>query len=243
MSSHRFPLLVGLFLSGVSLLVGVAGCAFTIPHLLRWKDAADWTPTPAIVVSAEIRATNSFRGGKTVRPHLAWNYDWEGVSRNGEGFGIAAISSSNFARAEEVLARYPPGSSITILVNPDRPDESLVSREPISQLAILFLPPAFVTLGLLGLFFSLTGQAGWYVKGTRHPLGRIIRTAFETFLKPPILFSFVITTFVLIMVGLIWWSIATKQITGVVIALILGYGLWQATRRNRGSRSRTSRRR
>lgn len=242
MAPHRFPFLVGLFLTSIFLLVGIAGSAFTVPKLLRWRDAANWTRTPATILSGEIRSVNSFRGGKTVRPHFTWAYEWEGKARTGEGFGVAEITDSNLGRAEEVIARHPPGSLITILVNPARPDESVVSREPLARLAVLLVPPAFAVLGVLGLFFSVTGQAGWYATGTRNPFGRLLRRGMEGFLKPPVLVSFVVGTFSLIMAGLVWWSIAGKQITGVVIALILGYGLWQATRQKRGTRPRPSRR-
>lgn len=242
MSPHRLPFLVGLFLSSVFLLVGIAGSAFTAPLLLRWRDAAHWTKTPARVLSAEIRSVNSFRGGKTVRPHLTWTYEWEGEARTGEGFGVAEVTTSNLGHAEEVIARHPPGSLVTILVNPTRPGESLLSREPFTRLAVLLVPPAFAALGLVGLFFSFTARAGWYARGTKNSFGRLVRRIMEGFLNPPVLISFVVGAFALIITGLVWWSIATQQITGVVIALILGYGLWQATRRNRGSRPKSSRR-
>jgi hypothetical protein len=238
MNPRKLPLYVGCFLSGLFLLVGLIGTYAFGPKLLRWQGAASWLRVPGEIVSGEIISANAARGGRTVRPHFTWNYEAVGSARKGEGYGIARVTTSDLAAVEATLARYPVGARVELLVNPDDPDDSILERDPILHLVVLFVPPFFVLLGLIGAFFTLTGWLGWYQENTRNPFGRLVRAGFEVFLRPAVMKTFVVMAFALVCGGLVWWSVAKGNVIGVIVALIFAYGLRQAMRTNPRRRAR-----
>lgn len=230
MQDRKIPFLIGVFLCSLCLLLGTIGCVVVGPELLRWRDAAAWPRVPAEILSGEIVFVNSVRGGRTVRPRFTWSYEAGGTRHTGEGFDVAGVSMSDPAFAEARLAQYPVGSRTEVLVNPADPAESILQREPASHLIVLFVPPFFLLLGLIGSFFTLTARLGWYGEKTRHPFGRFVRAAFAVFLRPAVMMTFVVLVFVLVGGGLVWWSIAKDNVIGHLLAAFLAYGLWQAAR-------------
>lgn len=240
MHDRKIPFLIGVFLCAIFLLLGTIGSVVFGPSLLRWNDAANWPRVPAEILSGEIVSRNAARGGRTVRPHFTWTYEFGGTRHTGEGFGVARVSTNDRAAAEAILARYPVGSRAAVLVNPADPADSILERDPISHLIVLFVPPFFVLLGLIGSFFTLTGWLGWYGEKTRHPFGRFVRAAFGIFLRPPVMMSFVVIVFAIACGGLVWWSVAKGNVIGYILAAFLAYGLWQAARYkpSRGRRRR-----
>lgn len=238
MNPRKLPLFVGCFLSGLFLLVGLIGTYAFGPKLLRWQDAASWQYVPGEIVSGEIISANAARGGRTVRPHFTWTYEAGGSARKGEGYGIARVTTSDLAAVEATLAKYPVGARVEVLVNPDDPDDSILERDPISHLVVLFVPPFFALLGLIGAFFTLTGWLGWYRENTRNLFGRLVRAGFEVFLRPAVMKTFVVMAFVLVCGGLVWWSVAKGNVIGIIVALVFAYGLWQAMRTNPRRRAR-----
>jgi hypothetical protein len=238
MHSRHLPLFVGWFLSGMFLLLGAIGTIVFGPRLLRWQDAASWPRVPGEIVSAEVVSVNAARGGRTVRPHFVWTYEAGGSMRRGEGFGLTRASTTNLAFAEAKVAQYPPGSRVEVLVNPADPGDSILERDPAAHLIVLFVPPFFVILGLIGTFFTFTGGRGWYRNGTRHPFGRMMRAALAVFLRPAVMKGFVGTVFALVCGGLVWWSVAKGNVIGIALAIFIAYGLWQATRAKPGRRKK-----
>jgi len=230
MNPRNLPFFVGCFLSGIALLLGLIGAYAFGPKLLRWQDAASWQPVPGEIVSGEIVSANAAHGGRTVRPHFTWTYEAGGSPRKGEGYGIARVTTSDRASVEATLAKYPVGARVEVLVNPADPDDSILERDPLSHLIVLFVPPVFVILGLIGAFFTLTGRLGWYRENTRNPFGRFVRAAFAVFLRPAVMKSFVVMVFALVCGGLVWWSVAKGNVIGIIVALVFAYGLWQAMR-------------
>ena len=223
------------------LLLGAIGTVVFGPRLLRWQEAASWPRVPGEIVSAEVISVNAARGGRTVRPHFRWSYEAGGSVRQGEGFGLTRVSTTNLAFAEAKVAKYPPGSRVEVLVNPADPADSILERDPATHLIVLFVPPCFVILGLIGGFFTVTGGRGWYRENTRHPFGRMMRAAFGVFLRPAVMKSFVVIVFALVCGGLVWWSVAKGNLVGIIVAIVFAYGLWQAMRAKPGSRSRKGR--
>lgn len=238
MNPRKLPLYVGCFLSGLFLLLGLIGTYAFGPKLLRWQDAASWQRVPGVIVSGEIVSANAARGGRTVRPHFKWTYEAGGSRREGEGYGIARVTTSDLAEVEATLAKYPAGTRVEVLVNPDDPDDSILERDPIPHLVVLFVPPFFVLLGLIGAFFTLTGWLGWYRENTRNPFGKLARAGLSVFLRPAVMKTFVVMVFALTCAGLVWWSVAKGNVIGIVIAIFFAYGLWQAMRTKPGRRAR-----
>lgn len=236
MNPARLPLFLGCFLSGVFLLVGLIGTYAFGPKFLRWHDAASWTRVPGEILSGEIITTNAARSRPTVRPHFKWAYEAGGSRREAEGYGIARVTTSDLAAVKATLARFPPGARVEVLVNPADPADSILERDPISHLIVLFVPHFFVLLGLIGAFFTLTGWLGWYRANTRNPFGRLARAGLSVFLRPAVMKSFVVMVFALVCAGLVWWSVAKGNVIGIIVALVFAYGLWQAMRPKPGRR-------
>jgi len=235
-SSRNLPSILGWFLGGIFLLLGLIGTSVFGPNLLRWYQSASWEQVPGEIVSGELVSTNSARGGRTVRPHFVWTYEAAGSRRTGEGLGIARISTNDLAYAEEKLAQFPAGNSIEVLVNPRDPDDSILEREPVSHLVVLFVPPFFVLLGMIGLFFTFTAHLGWYRSDTQNFFGKFIRALFAFLLIPTVMKCFVISAFALVCLALALWSFTNGNSLGVILALVLAFGLWQAMRSGAGRR-------
>jgi Protein of unknown function (DUF3592) len=230
MSSRSTPFLAGAFLSSVFLVVGMICSFFFLPKLIRWAEADTWPQVPGEIVSGEIVSASSQRGGRTVRPNLVWFYEWEGIERRGEGYGLIAVTTSDHSFANRVVAEHPPGTKVEVHVNPSAPDESYLERDPAWHVMLLLVPPVFAMLGLIGGFFTFAGWQGWFSENTRNPFGRLMRKALETFLRPKVAKSFFVAIFAFICLGLVWWSLWSNTWIGHALAVFIVYSLWQAMR-------------
>ena len=103
---------------------------------------------------------------------------------------------------------------------------------------LYFLPLLFVFIGLAGGFFTFTGWLGWYRQNTRNPFGRMMRGLLQFLLRPKILMSLLFTSVAGICAGLVWWSIANRNLVGIAFAGGVAWSFWRALsfRKKRGRR-------
>ena len=85
-------------------------------------------------------------------PVVAYSYSVAGQAIEGSRIRFANMRRGSRKGAEEVLARYRLGDSVTVRYNPEKPNESVLeSRKP---------GPVYLILALGGLVFVIVG---WFL--------------------------------------------------------------------------------
>jgi hypothetical protein len=129
--------------------------ALTIRPLIEIVLARSWVPTPARVVSSRV-AAHSDSDGSTYRVDILYAYTFEGVERQSSRYDFSTGSSSGYAAKAAVVSHYPVGAATTCYVNPRRPAEAVLSREPFKALGFGAIGFVFLLVGLLG--FASAGR-------------------------------------------------------------------------------------
>ena len=222
----------GALMSGIFFLVGVAGCLAFGPTLLEWRAAAAWPTAPA-----EITASRLLSGieGRTVRPDFSFRYTWGGQVRMAAGFDLLGVYTSDRAGVQQVLDEHPVGSQTMVLVNPRRPDQAVLVRGATSSLLIFLVPPLFAVLGLIGGAFTLAGWLGWIAPESRHPVGRMVRGVGGVVLRESVLKTLFYVIFCGTIVAVAWIGVVWSNPLLIGTAVVLGWGLWIASRKRPGS--------
>jgi Protein of unknown function (DUF3592) len=95
----------------------VAWAGFKIRESYRKRRAVGWQPTEATVYSVEAK----YKDGIWTST-LSYSYSWEGEYY--AGFSIKPFAKES--SADEVAAKFPRGSTVTIRVNVDTPEISVL---------------------------------------------------------------------------------------------------------------------
>jgi hypothetical protein len=223
----RHPALaVGTFLSGIFTLLGLFGTFAFFPTMRIWADAADWPTTEAEITGSRINWGQRARGG---RPEFTFNYTWQGRAYTAQGYDlIGAYFRGTTGGPSDVLKAHPVGSRVPVLVNPAQPGQAVLTRGGFGSVVVLFVPPFFLLLGLIGTFFTVISGLGWLNENTRNPLGRAIRAGWflqEKVLKP---FFFVVVGGVILGVAALGVSEGNFLLVG--LAGFIVWGVWNAAR-------------
>ena len=118
--------LVGLCAIPLTVIGLLAGCT-RIGDALR---AVSWPLLPCSVVSSSVVKVPGPRGAVLNQPMVEYRYTWDGFPRTGRE-GVAESSwgtYSNESDAQEVLSRYPVGSTQHCRTNPSIPSETTLQR-------------------------------------------------------------------------------------------------------------------
>jgi hypothetical protein len=239
--SRHPALATGAFLSGIFVLLGLAGILAFLPRFRAWSAAADWPR-----VEAEITASRLFYGwrGRGARPDFTFAYEWQGRAYTAQGYDLleAYVSGTSGTGAHTVLEAHPVGSRVKVLVNPARPGQAVLIRGSTGGLVLLGVPPLFFLLGLVGTFFTVITGLGWLDRNTKHPVGRVIRAGGGWFLQEKVLkpFFFVVVGGIVLVVGAV--GVMEGSILPFLIAGFIVWGVWRAARPP-GKRSRKTGRR
>ncbi|HWA29336.1 MAG TPA: DUF3592 domain-containing protein [Lacunisphaera sp.] len=219
---------IGGFLSGIFLLLGLIGTLAFFPAMRIWAAAADWPGTEAEITGSRVFYGQRGRGG---RPEFTFTYTWQGRNYTAQGYDlIGAYTRGTSGGPHRVLDAHPVGSRTTILVNPDRPSQAVLTRGSTGGVVLLFVPPLFVLLGSIGMFFTVITGLGWLEENTRHPLGRVIRAGGEWFVQEKVLKPFFFVIVGGIVVGLVALGVSEGNYLIVGTGAFIAWGVWRAAR-------------
>ncbi len=142
-------------------VVGAGGALAMLPWMAGPLRARSWTPVTARVVSSEVRrhegTDSEGRRSVTWRLDILYEYETGGRTYRSNRWGWFKGASSGLEGKREVARRHPPGSTLTVWVDPDDPTMALAVRG-YTLLHLLFLVPlAFAGAGIL--FHVLTRRA------------------------------------------------------------------------------------
>lgn len=146
-------------------VVGVALLAVGLRDVWRAARSRRWPTAPGKVISAEEfqhrRAMPEEAGGGTrihYEAHVHYEYTVGRVLIGSTVLNLGPKETSSEARAQAILARYPPGQPLQVAYNPNDPTDSLL--EPGAH------PVHFVRAGMglffLGLVFAVHFIARWF---------------------------------------------------------------------------------
>ena len=129
-----------------------------------WSTVRTWSWTPAectILESGVGEAGSDLDYVFTVR----YQYAVPGASaveappRVGTVFSPGYRGDDDYAPAQRLVLRYPPGSRATCYVNPDDPGDAVLRRGSAWVLAVTPFPLLFVAIGVGGLYFTWRAAA------------------------------------------------------------------------------------
>jgi Protein of unknown function (DUF3592) len=110
-------LIFGLIFSaaGVFLLIRT----YRVSKHLRCE--ATWILSPGSVVRSEIRSTL-----ETYSPKITYEYTYGGVKRIGDKLRSELLQYNWKSPSQRLISRYPVGKMVTVYVNPDDPNETVL---------------------------------------------------------------------------------------------------------------------
>lgn len=149
------------FICAVFAVVGVALLVAGLRDVWRAARSRRWPTAPGKVISAEElqreRKLPEEAGGGTrihYEAHVHYEYTVGRVLIGSTVLSMGPSESSSEARAQAILARYPPGKVLQVSYNPQDPTESVL--EPGAS------PVNFVRAGM-GVFFLLLAFAVHFI--------------------------------------------------------------------------------
>ena len=141
----------------------VAGLFIGLPFvgIAQWSGFQDenalsdsWPTVEGTIIESEIlRRTRTSRRSTTVyyAPSVAYRYSVDGREYESQKVAATDIEAA-YEYAAELVARYPPGGSATVYVNPEDPaDALLVSADPLLRNQSLFQMFGLGFMALLGI--------------------------------------------------------------------------------------------
>ncbi|GEM_PF-1802840 len=154
--NQRLKTLLGTLLTAV-IAMGVIGSFdyFFLRSVFRQLGTATYPTTVGTVVQSSVETTADSEGGDSHRPKITFSYEVNGEKFEGDTWRHGDLGLSDPTYAEQVVARYVPGSEVTVHYNPDRHDDAVLSTELDSSDAFLILfmtVPNLLIVGAWGLF-------------------------------------------------------------------------------------------
>ncbi len=134
---------------------GIAGIASTS---YQWFQTRNWQAVEAHVISAELKSQSHSEGGVTYRVVANYRYQFNGAEHIGKRIGLDSMGfdsvsdwhQQHYARLNAAKNNDTP---ISIWVNPQKPEQSVVDRDIRWQIMLFRLPFA--------ILFTLVGLAAF----------------------------------------------------------------------------------
>jgi hypothetical protein len=130
------------------LVLGLGCLGFGILQFVRELSPRRWVRIPGKIIASSIAKQATGRGGYQFVPKIEYEYRYQEqlLKSSCRRFGNY-ISGCRWS-AEDVGARYSVGAEVTVLVNPENPENAVleVGTTPLSWVPFIF-----------GVFFTTTG--------------------------------------------------------------------------------------
>lgn len=127
--------------AGLAVLFGVV-----VPKGAEYLAVRGWRETPATVIWSEVAAVRG-DDGTTYKVDLFYRYDFEGREHRSNRYNIPGGSSSGREAKEAVVRAHPPGSSLTVYVNPEKPWQAVANRDLGWWCLFALFPVPFIAVG------------------------------------------------------------------------------------------------
>lgn len=148
LSSKRAGRIVMIVSGAVFVAAGIAVSSRSLSPLQEWRASASWVETQAVVTVSAVRE-NSDSDGTTYYPYIAYSYQFNGKTYEGDKYEFFKVSSSGYKGKAEIVRSYPVGEEIRVYIDPENPVRSVINRD--AAWAIVFytlFPFIFIGAGL-----------------------------------------------------------------------------------------------
>ena len=117
----------GWLFTGIWCTVSFVALIFIGGPVLADIGTADWTPTDGVVIDSGVDVSTGGKGGATYCLWVDYQYTFENMTYNGY---VVSYSQDNSCDSWSADADedYPPGSDVTVFVNPDNPSEAVLEN-------------------------------------------------------------------------------------------------------------------
>jgi hypothetical protein len=154
-------------LSLLSVSVGIAMPLYVERMRRQQRRSRTWAPVQGEVLSCQVgeetlRSRHGYRspvtgGGMiTYFPRVEYAYEYQGANYQSKRIVMVDINWPK-TEAEETVARYPEGASVTAWVNPDHPDQAMLETN------LDRYTKKYKIAFLIGAASSVAGTVGWFV--------------------------------------------------------------------------------
>ncbi len=145
-----FVVIIALLFFGLAGL-GIFG-GLVLPKTLEWISMRGWKETDAEVIWSRV-ARHSDSDGTTYSVDLFYRYQFQGKDYRSNRYNLIGGSSSGHSGKQEVVRAHPPGSSLTVFVDPDKPWRAVVKRGAGWGSLFALFPLPFMAIGFGGLWY------------------------------------------------------------------------------------------
>jgi hypothetical protein len=137
--------------------VASAGCfllAFGGARLEFRNPELSWYKVMGKVMVSGVDEGATSGGRRTYRAMLEYVYEFHGIRFIGERVAPLQFTPNYRASAESITRRYPPGSAVTVYVNPRNPGRAVLEPGPqvIAALCHALIGVAFCLMALVIMF-------------------------------------------------------------------------------------------
>jgi hypothetical protein len=143
-----------LFWCGItSVFVGFVVSSF----YMGWRVQSRYVTTEGNVLSSAVESHSDSDGDNIFGAKIAYAYTVNGRLYDGNRYAYGDISTNDSGYFQQLVARHPVGSKVTVYYDPAKPDQSVLSPKVESSVyfMILFLQP-FVMIGLAMLAYTVS---------------------------------------------------------------------------------------
>ncbi len=139
----------------VFLVLGAAGTYLALVRpLARLFAARSWTEAQCDVVSSQVAEVPG-SGRPTFRVDIRYTWTAGGSPHSGNRYDFTTGSSSGTAGKQAVVDRYPPGARVPCWVDPEHPDQAVLSLALSPAYLIGLAPMLFLAIGFGGLVLAV----------------------------------------------------------------------------------------
>lgn len=141
----------GIFaMAGLGVIIGFVG-----PAISRYFAARSWVETPATVIWSRVKSHSGSKGSTTYSVDVFYRYQFQGRDYRSNSYSLMSGSSSGRDAKQEIVDSFPSGSSLTCYVNPQKPWQAIVRRNPGAGGLFLLFPLPFLGIGIAGICWTL----------------------------------------------------------------------------------------
>ncbi|HSY42975.1 MAG TPA: DUF3592 domain-containing protein [Candidatus Acidoferrum sp.] len=129
--------------------LGLLPFIFGVWQLYRELSPRNWSYADGEIISVDVIAANTGKGGKEYIPTVEYKYQYNNKNYRSTQRRIGNYISGQRESAEAIRYKYPVGSGTTVFVNPKKPEDAVL------EYGVTPLSWIFIGIGLLFLIASI----------------------------------------------------------------------------------------
>ncbi len=166
----------GLFCGTAMVIVSLWFAWYSIAEYVENYRISKWQPVECDILSSKIEETEE---GKKCRFEVSYRYEWQNNSFESDCYRIGwdPNESLHHSEAIELAEKYKAGNRIVCYVNPEEPNEAVLSRDEPHFLGYMVIPVFLFVVGSRQLFLGFKK----FIKGdvSEHKNGDLDDVHFE----------------------------------------------------------------